>query len=305
MPVTSRTSRTDVLTRAALLLALLAATPAWSRPAFFWRTDSGTFVAIDYLDLRQSTFLDGNGGIDGTRSLVAAQYAPGHDSSAVLGFGHEYNALAIAQPGLPEPQTNGDLHTLHLASQWRSKLAGGDFRVAAAPAVSVSSNALKNPDVLNSDSLQLWGAALYSRSAGGVRWILGAARDFRFGEGRVYPVAGFEWHHETLSLRATYPDIQLTWRLSGRWVLKGELAPDGNAWQAFRRDLREEDGFYREAWAAQLGLVHRFGNGLQVGFLAGLHWDQRWQYRLQNGDLATPRGDSSAFLGVHLGWGVP
>jgi len=303
--VAAVTLRIETLLRTALLLTLAVAGPAWSRPAFYWRTDSGTFVAIDYLDLRQSTLRSGDGEIGGTRSLIAAQYASGHDSGAALGVGHEYNALDIAQPGLPQPQANGDLHTLHLASQWRTKLAGGDFRVAAAPAVSVSSNALKNPDVLNSDSLQLWGAALYSRPAGGVRWTVGAARDFRFGEGRLYPVAGIEWQNDTVWLRATYPDVQLAWRLSDRWVLKGELGPDGNAWQAFRRDLRREDTFHREAWGAQLGLVHRFGKGLQIGFLAGLHWDQRWQYRLQDGSLASPRGDSSAFLGVHLGWGDP
>ena len=290
---------------ATLTTLLLIACPASGRPAFFWNTTGGTFASVDYLDMEDADFDTGEGGIGGTRSLITAQYAFDHEAGWVAGVGHEYNALDIEEPGASPPQANGDLHTLHLASQWRTSLDAGELRLALAPAVSVSSNGLKNPDELGSDSLQLWGAALYSRPSGALTWVLGAAHDYRFGEGRYYPVAGIEWQNETWHLRAVYPDIQVTWTLAGRWLLTGEIAPDGNEWQAFDRDLEASDEFRREAWQAQLGLAYRFGNGIEIGCLAGMHWDQQWRYRRQDGSLARPDSDDSAYLGLRLGWHRP
>ena len=287
----------------ALPAALLIATcPAWARPAFYRSTSSGTFASIDYLDLGQTDFDRSDGGIEGTRSTIAAQYAFDHEGGWVAALGHEYNAFDIMQPGVAPPRTNGDLHTLHLASQWRTTLGPGEFRAAAAPGLSVSSNGLKNPDALGGDSLQLWGAALYSQEAGDATWVVGAAHDYRFGESRLYPVIGVEWQGEAVWLRAVYPDLQLTWQLAERWVLEGEIAPDGNEWQAFSRDLRSDEPFRREAWRTQIGLLYRFGNGIEFGVLAGMQWDQHWQYRRQDGSPARLDSDDSGYLGVRLGW---
>ena len=44
-----------------------------------------------------------------------------------------------------------------------------------------------------SDSLQLWAAAAWRKPSLHGEWILGLAHDYRFGQSRVYPVAGMGW----------------------------------------------------------------------------------------------------------------
>lgn len=281
---------------------LLTACNSWARPAFFWTTTDGTFASVDYLIMRDSDVKQSDGAIGGTRSLIGAQYAFDHESGWVASFGHEYNALDITLAGDARPQTNGDLHTLHLGSQWRKPLNVGELRLALAPALSVSSNALKNPEVLEGDSLQLWGAALYTRPIGNFAWVAGVAHDYRFGEARYYPAIGVEWRSETVQLRAVYSDVQLDWEIIGGWRLEGKIAPDGNEWRAFSRDLREADDFRREAWKAQLSLLYRFDNGIEIGCLAGVNWNQQWRYRSQGGSLAVRKSADNAYMGVRLGW---
>lgn len=276
-----------------------------ARSPFHFSTEGGTLVGIESLDLREASFIGDPGSIGGRRTTAAAQYEAGGETGWVVALGHEYDALEIAQPGAAEPETNGDLHTFHLATQWRTGFGDGDCRLALAPAVSVSSNALKNLEVLNGDSVQLWGAAIYSRPVGDLRWVTGLVRDYRFGEGRVYPAVGVEWQGEALFLRAVYPDIELVWQLPYRWELRASMSPDGNEWQAFDRSLRDAAAFRREAWQGRLDVLYRFDNGLEVGGVAGIFENQRWRYRRLDGSFAHLEGERSAFVGLRVGWRLP
>lgn len=284
------------------LLFLLTVSPVWARPAFHWTTTEGTFVSVDYLSFEDSGLDTSDGEIGGPRSTGAGQFAFDTDHGWVAGLGHEYNALDIEAFSAAPPQTNGDLHTLHLATQWHTPVGGGELRLAAAPAISVSSNGLKNPDELGRDSLQLWGAALYQWPGSLFDWVLGVAQDYRFGERRVYPLVGIEWQSERIELRAVYPDIELAWMPTSHWLLTTGVTPDGNVWQAFDRELEHYDEFRREAWQAQLGIAYQFSNGIRLGGIAGLSWDQQWRFRRQDGSLARLDSEDSAFFGLHLGW---
>jgi hypothetical protein len=261
-------------------------------------------VSAEHLDLESAPFAESRGESGGKRVTTAGQYDFGHRHGWVLGLGHEYSDLDISDP-VASPQSNGHLHTLHLATQWKAALSEGELRLAAAPAVSVSSNAFKNPEVLGRDSLQLWGAALYTLRRGDIDWVLGAARDHRFGAGRVYPVAGFEWRADRFALRAVFPDIRLQWGAASGWALEADITPDGNEWLAFSRDLADANAFRSEGWQSQLGLRYRFDNGFEAALVAGWQWQQRWRYVRDDGSLAHTDGDDRAFFGVRLGWRLP
>jgi hypothetical protein len=287
---------------AAILLAALAIPSASARPGFFWTTSQGSFLAVDYLVFSTSDFEGSDGDVGGERSQLSGQYEFAGDAGWVLGLGHEYNALDIDEGSGAAPRTNGDLHTLHLATGWQTQPGEGQLSLALAPALSVSSNGLKNPDELDSDALQLWGAAIYTWPGSRHSWILGAAHDYRFGESRVYPVIGFEMGDEKTVLRLTYPDLVLSTTLGYGWEVEFVTSPDGNEWLAYDRSMEYQDEFRREAWESAIRLGYRFDNGLLIGMAAGYHWNQEWQYRREDGSVARHEGGDSPFYGIHMGW---
>jgi hypothetical protein len=294
-----------MLARILLLLSPMMLSPVVvARPAFFWQPSPISYLAADYLDFAGSD-LDNRDGdeIGGLRSCIAGSYQS-KDKPWKAAFAHEYNALDIDLTS-PGPQTNGDLHTLHLAGHWQFPVSDGQLTLSLAPAVAASSNAMKNPDELGSDSLQLWAAAAWRKPSLHGEWILGLAHDYRFGQSRVYPVAGMGWQFSRGEIRATYPDLYLGWEFALRWLLEFSASPDGNEWQAYDRDLEDNGDFRREAWQSNLRLSYRFRKGLRIGLSAGYHWQQAWRMRLQDGSLLRTDSDDSAFFGVHLGWYPP
>ncbi len=283
-------------------LGVLLIPEAVARPAFFWSVTNGSYASVDYISFGESDFNRDQGAVDGSRSLVRGQYDFSHARGWVLGFGHEYNAFDISAESPAPPQTNGDLHTLHLATQWRAELGNGHLRAAFAPALSVSSNGLKNPDELNSDAVQLWGALLYRWPANGMDWLAGMAHDYRHGNDRIYPVAGIEWSNDAVFLRATFPDLELRFDLGSRWIMAASVEPDGNEWWAYDRGLSDANEFRRQAWKADARLSYQFANGVLAGASVGYHWDQEWRFRRQDNSLARLHSDNSYFVGLHISW---
>jgi len=293
--------RMQVTTWQLVLFALVfAAHPVRARPPIALGMEEGTRLSAEYLDLDASTLQARSGAISGARSRVLARYVSA-DSGWSVAFGHEYNALEISLAG-PQPQANGDLHTLHLAGSWQRPLAGGSLQLAIAPAISVSSNALKNPDVIDEDSVQLWGAALWRGRGPRWDWILGVAHDYRFGEARAYPLAGMAWEGERVSLWATYPDVVLDWSISDSWSASVSVAPDGNQWQAFDRPLERSSDFRRQAWQTELRIAYRWRSGLRLGLAAGRFWDQRWRFDLEDGERLRTDSEDSAYVGLRVDW---
>ena len=284
-------------------LALISAPPANARSAFFWDVAEGSRLSVDYVELKNSDLESPTqGDIGGQRSTIAAQYDFAAKGQWVLAAGHEYNALDMAiEPG-KNLQTNGDLHTLYLATRWLGMIGPGRLQLAFAPALSVSSNALKDSDTWNSGSRQWWGAATYIIPGNKVDWVFGLGHDYRFGDPRTYPVAGLQWRDNLHRVLLTYPDISLVRVLDGAWTLGFTTAPDGNRWQAWDRNLEESDDFRRQAWQSELYLRFGLRNGLRFGLAVGYHWNQQWKYRNQNGGVNRLAADDSSYVGLHLGW---
>ena len=284
-------------------LALISALPASARSAFFWDMAAGTRLSVDYIEFEDSELgSPTQGDIGGQRSTSAVQYDFAVKGDWVLAAGHEYNALDIAADPGETPQSNGDLHTLYLATRWVGKIGPGRLQLAIAPALSVSSNALKDSDTWNSDSRQWWGAATYVMPGNNVDWVFGLGHDYRFGDPRTYPVAGLQWRDNLHQVLLTYPDISLVRALGRSWILGFTTAPDGNRWQAWDKNLEESDDFRHQAWQSELYLRFGLHNGLRLGLAVGYHWNQQWKYRNQNGGVTKQVGDNSSYVGLHLGW---
>ena len=286
----------------ALLAIALFAQGASARAPFYWSSEPGTQLAGDYLSLADTDYGDQTGRTGGQRSALRGQYAPGDDSPWLFGAGHEYDALDIETVAESEPQTNGDHHTLHAFGQWRATVAAGTPRLTLAPALSVSSNGLKNPEELDRETAQLWGAAVYYRQRGAITWVAGAARDYRFGRGEIYPVAGLQWRSKQSIVSLVYPDLLLGRDIGNGWSLQLTTSPDGNEWLAYDRDMQQRDSFRREAWQSDLRLLYDFQSGLQFGMSAGFHWNQEWRYRQEDGAIARPDSEDGTFFGLHVGW---
>ncbi|MEJ2444192.1 MAG: DUF6268 family outer membrane beta-barrel protein [Exilibacterium sp.] len=179
--------------------------------------------------------------------------AAGSESGFAWGLQHHYRSFEVEQADAPSLDSNGDLHQLGLPLQWQ----GGDWRFAAAPGLSVSSNALRHPGRIDRDSWQLWTAAVYSRAG----WRLGLCADNRFGHFRAYPTLGYEWETEgAWLLRLVFPDPLIRYRYNQAWNLELFARPYGGDWRVFDEDLRRRSRWRYQSWRGGLRLRWRRGD---------------------------------------------
>jgi hypothetical protein len=283
-----------------MLACLLVSLPVGAREPVFLIPEHHVYLRAAYGDM-QTTDLDGaTGDVGGARTTLSAGYR-GQANSWRVALGHEYDARDV-QLADAAPDTNGHLHTLHVAASWRLPAADGRLVLTFAPAISASSNLFKDPGKLDTESAQLWAAATWQVPSRRWDWVLGLAHDYRFGKARLYPVTGLSWQHDRFFLWATYPDLVARWKFAQQWALAFTVGPDGNEWQAYDEDLERSDDFRREAWQAGLELGYRWRNGLSLKLASHYYWDQRWRMRLEDGGLLRARAENSAFLGIELGW---
>ncbi|MCP4075872.1 MAG: hypothetical protein GY744_06795 [Gammaproteobacteria bacterium] len=160
---------------------------------------------------------------------------PGHS----LSFGIEtlYSILGL---NLTSPMTNGHLHTwgFPLTASYNNNDVEVLYNLT--PAISVSSNALKNPQLINKESLQLKTKLVYKKTLSDkYSWVFGFMSDYRFGDYRLYPLAGVclqpsqDW-----LLQLTVPDFSIRKTLSSAVNLIFYASPEGNKWHVFSKDLQ-------------------------------------------------------------------
>lgn len=175
-----------------------------------------------------------------------------------LGIEHRYVVLDVAPTEL---QTNGHLHTLSFPVHWRRGADDRSFRFSVAPALSASSNVMKDPGEYSADTFQLLAAAVWSRELSDRSDLrYGVCADHRFGRYAVYPSISLDWRPRAdLQLTLGFPVTQVTYRVSARVDTSLRVLPDGNEWHVKNRDLTRQSQLVYEA--------------LQVGW--GLNWQAR------------------------------
>ena len=134
--------------------------------------------------------------------------------------------------------TNGHLHNWNFPVAGRLVNKDYDLLYLIAPTLSVSSNALKNPELIGSDSLQLNTGLVYKiNTSAGSAWLAGFRSDHRFGSYNVYPVVGIcmqpakDWH-----LQLALPDFSILKKFNHGVSVKLYAEPVGNQWHVFSKD---------------------------------------------------------------------
>jgi hypothetical protein len=136
------------------------------------------------------------------------------------------------------PMTNGHLHTWDLSVNGSHIRNGSKVLYHVTPAISVSSNALKRPSLIDSDALQLKTGVIIKKDIHQeYAWVIGFMSDYRFGDYRLYPVAGVCWQpSENWSLQLALPDFSIRKIFSNDISLTFYVAPEGNQWHVFSDD---------------------------------------------------------------------
>lgn len=144
-----------------------------------------------------------------------------------------------------KPMTNGNLHTWDLSVIGSHKKNGSEVFYKVTPAISVSSNALRDPSLLDDEALQLKTGLVYKedlhrKSA----WVVGFMSDHRFGDYLLYPVAGVCLQpSEGWLLQLALPDFSIRKTFSSGIRLTLYAAPEGNQWHVFSKDKQRNSDF--------------------------------------------------------------
>lgn len=213
------------------------------------------------------------------------------------GFGHRYMIFDFSAI---EPQTNAHLHTSFVPLHWQR----GNLRLSAAPALSASSNVMGHPQEYESETLQLLFAAVAAKEIDErLAFVYGLCGDHRFGEYRVYPVAGVEWRpHPEWTVELGFPETRIAWTVTNALGTSLQVAPDGNEWRVENRDFSAESDFVYEAVALEWVTEWSPGSRLTVALSLGRQLRNRYEMTLANGQRVSVSGAPADRVGVGLRW---
>ncbi len=223
------------------------------------------------------------------------------DSKWIIGAGHRYTILNV--DGL-ELQTNGHLHTFFLPAHWLSQGERKGFRVSIAPALSASSNVMKDPGEYTSDTLQILAALVWSRQISdqlGFRY--GICGDHRFGRYRVYPTVSVDWQlHPDWVFELGYPASQLNYRVSKNLSSSLRIAPDGNEWYVSDKTLEKKSKLSYEAYVLELAFDWKAHRQLTLTANVGYQFNNRYTLTLADDSRERLSSESVTRIGVALAW---
>jgi len=144
-----------------------------------------------------------------------------------IGFNFRYTIAGLESINA---MTNGHMHTWDFPLEGRIDNTNSNLYYNITPALSVSSNALKNPQLIDSDSLQFYSGVVYKKNISSENaWLLGFRSDHRFGSYKAYPVVGVcmqlarDW-----SLQLALPDFKIVNNINSKFSLKLFAKPVGN-----------------------------------------------------------------------------
>ena len=223
------------------------------------------------------------------------------DHSMTLDFNYQYTI--ISYDDMIQPMTNGHLHSLDLPISWHRKGSTYTLDFYLAPVISVSSNTLINPDVLDSDALQLWTGMLYKKEINQQgSWLLGFRSDHRFGPYQVYPVAGFCWQPDAnWQLQLAFPDLNIRRFFSNGINIKLFAEPDGHKWHVFSEDLTSSSDFIYNASVTGLTFEWQINSTVWLELSAIKHSKREFNFVLEYGTHVETGANSSTGLSIGAG----
>ena len=223
------------------------------------------------------------------------------DHSLLFGFGHHYSIIDISTL---DPQTNGHLHTFFLPLHWISHNDVRSFRFSVAPALSASSNVMKNPGQYTADAFQLLAALVWDRRLSDrVSLLYGLCGDHRFGNYRIYPLIGVHWQFNPLwTFELGYPTSQLRYQFSAGSTSSLQITPDGNEWYILDKDLSQHSQFVYQSYALEWSFDWQLGAKLTLTTSVGRQLHNRYEMTLRDGSRVRLAGESATRFAARLRW---
>ena len=202
-----------------------------------------------------------------------------------------------------QPMTNGHLHSWDFPVSWREKDTDYTLAYYLAPVISVSSNILKNPDLLDREGIQLWTGMVYKKNIDRQSaWLLGYRSDHRFGPYRIYPVAGFCWQpNANWKLQLVLPDFSIRRFFSNGINIRLFAEPDGNKWHVFSKDTTRSSDFIYNAIVTGLSLEWRINPTVRLEFSVVEHLRRRFSFTLEDGTWVDTGARSGTGLTASIG----
>lgn len=251
----------------------------------------------------QKAPLDSGAEVELTRRELSAGIITNseQDHSIALDFNYQYTI--VGYDDLVQPMTNGHLHSLAFPVSWRRKGADYILDYYLAPVISVSSNALKNPELLDREALQLWTGMMYKKNLNQrSAWLLGFRSDHRFGPYHIYPVAGICWRPDTnWRLQLALPDFSIRRFFSNGINVKLFAEPDGNKWHVFSEDTTSSSDFIYNAIVTGLSIEWQINPAVWLEFRAVKHSGREFSFELEDGTLVETQAQSSTGLAIGAG----
>jgi hypothetical protein len=223
------------------------------------------------------------------------------NESWAFGVGYRYVILGVDPVEL---QTNGHLHTLFFPLHKRTESGNSSFRFSIAPALSASSNVMKDAGEYSSDSFQLLAALIWSRKLSERATLrFGACGDSRFGDYQLYPSIGIDWRPRTdVTIELGFPTTRLTYQAQPKIDFSLRLAPDGNEWHVKSKDLQKESQLVAEAFLLEGTVNWRARKQLTVTASIGRQFHSRYDARLSDESSVRLYGESVIRIGAAVDW---
>ncbi len=223
------------------------------------------------------------------------------DNEWSLGVGYRYKILRFDPI---EPQTNGHLHTLFVPMHKRSGSDGKNFRFSIAPALSASSNVMKDPKQYDVDALQLLAAAVWGRRLSDQTSLrYGVCGDHRFGSYLIYPTVSFDWQpHNDWNVELGFPSLALRYQPVSSFDSSVRFSPNGNEWYVKDKSLQNESQFIYESYLLEWAFNWRPYRRLAVTASIGRQFRNRYEMTLLDRSRVRISGDDFTRIGAALAW---
>jgi len=225
----------------------------------------------------------------------------GSKNKWTFGVGHHYRYLNVDRPEL---QTNGHLHTFFLPVHRLSETDRKSFRISIAPALSASSNVMKDPGEYAGDALQLLAALVWSRQISdqvGIHY--GLCGDHRFGSYQVYPLVSVDWQpHPDWKIELGFPTSQLSYQVSKRFSSLLRISPDGNEWYVRDKSLEKQSQLVYEAYELKWAFDWQAQENVTLTASVGMQFHNRYEMTLLNDSRVHLSSESVARAGVAMAW---
>jgi hypothetical protein len=218
-----------------------------------------------------------------------------------LGVGHRYDILGVDPIEL---QTNGHLHTLFFPLHKQSSSGDKSFRISIAPALSASSNVMKDPGEYSADAFQLLAALVWSRKLSERATLrYGVCGDSRFGGYEIYPSIGIDWRpHADLVVELGFPTTRLTYQPLPKINFSLRIAPHGNEWHVKSKDMQKKSQLVFEASLLEWAVNWQARKRLTITASVGRLFHNRYDVTLLDDNRLRLSDDSVTRIGATLEW---